>query len=52
MSERFIRTQMLLGEEAMEKLKRAKVAVCGIGGVGGYVCEGAGEERNREFHAR
>ena len=39
MSERFIRTQMLLGEEAMEKLKRAKVAVFGIGGVGGYVCE-------------
>ena len=30
---------MLLGEEAMEKLKRAKVAVFGIGGVGGYVCE-------------
>ena len=31
-----IRTQMLLGEEGMERLKRARVAVFGIGGVGGY----------------
>ena len=34
------RTQLLLGAEAMEKLKGARVAVFGIGGVGGYVCEG------------
>lgn len=33
------RTEMLLGSEAMEKLKHARVAVFGIGGVGGYVCE-------------
>lgn len=33
------RTELLLGKEAMEKLKNAKVAVFGIGGVGGYVCE-------------
>ena len=39
MSERFIRTQMLLGEKAMTKLKKARVAVFGVGGVGGYVCE-------------
>lgn len=39
MSEQFARTQLLLGEEAMERLKRARVAVFGIGGVGGYVCE-------------
>lgn len=37
--EQFVRTQMLLGAEGMEKLKRARVAVFGIGGVGGYVAE-------------
>lgn len=31
---------MLLGDEAMERLAAAKVAVFGIGGVGGYVAEG------------
>lgn len=35
----FIRTEMLLGTQAMEKLKKAHVAVFGIGGVGGYVVE-------------
>ena len=35
----FSRTQFLLGSEAMEKLKHAKVAVFGLGGVGGYVAE-------------
>lgn len=35
----FSRTELLLGKEAIEKLKNAKVAVFGIGGVGGYVCE-------------
>ena len=35
----FSRTELLLGKEAMEKLKNARVAVFGIGGVGGYVCE-------------
>lgn len=33
------RTVMLVGEEAVQKLNRAKVAVFGLGGVGGYVCE-------------
>lgn len=37
--EQFSRTELLLGEEAMEKLKRSRVAVFGIGGVGGYVVE-------------
>lgn len=36
---RFSREEMLLGAEAMEKLKNAHVAVFGIGGVGSYVCE-------------
>lgn len=35
----FSRTELLLGEEAMQRLAGAKVAVFGIGGVGGYVCE-------------
>lgn len=39
MSEQFARTQLLLGEEAMKRLERARVAVFGIGGVGGHVCE-------------
>lgn len=34
------RTELLIGKEAVEKLKRAKVAVYGIGGVGSYVVEG------------
>ena len=33
------RTQALLGEEAIEKLKNAKVLICGLGGVGGFTCE-------------
>ena len=39
MLNQFSRTELLLGEEAMEKLKTSRVAVFGIGGVGGYVCE-------------
>lgn len=39
MSERFSRTRMLLGADAMEQLKKAHVAVFGIGGVGGYTAE-------------
>lgn len=35
----FSRTELLLGAEAMEKLAHARVAVFGIGGVGGYVAE-------------
>jgi len=35
----FVRTAMLLGEEAMDRLACARVAVFGIGGVGGYVAE-------------
>ena len=35
----FIRTEILLGEEAMEKLKNSRVAVFGVGGVGGYAVE-------------
>lgn len=40
MSDNFARTEMLLGEAAMEKLARSKVAVFGIGGVGSFAAEG------------
>ena len=35
----FDRTRLLLGEAAMEKLKNSRVAVFGLGGVGGFVVE-------------
>lgn len=35
----FSRTELLLGKDSMEKLKNSRVAIFGIGGVGGYVCE-------------
>ena len=35
----FSRTELLLGKEAMNQLFNSKVAIFGIGGVGGYVCE-------------
>lgn len=39
MKEEFCRTSLLIGEEGLEKLNSAKVAVFGVGGVGGYVVE-------------
>ena len=39
MSEQFSRTELLLGKAAVEHLSQCRVAVFGIGGVGGYVCE-------------
>ena len=39
MKEQFARTQLLLGAEGLEKLAKARVAVFGVGGVGGYVVE-------------
>ena len=35
----FSRTELLLGKEAMDKLAASRVAVFGVGGVGGYVAE-------------
>ena len=39
MKEELIRTEMLLGRAAIERLQHSHVAVFGIGGVGGYVTE-------------
>ena len=40
MDDRFLREEMLLGEAAMERLRRAHVAVVGLGGVGSWCAEG------------
>ena len=40
MENQFSRTELLIGKVGVEKLKNAKVAVFGIGGVGSYVVEG------------
>lgn len=39
MKEQFERTNLLLGEEAIDRLQNARVIVFGVGGVGGHVCE-------------
>ena len=39
MADQFNRTELLLGKENMEKLKKAHVLIFGVGGVGGYVVE-------------
>ena len=39
MQEEFSRTQMLLGENALKKLAGSKVAVFGVGGVGGFAAQ-------------
>lgn len=39
MNEQFSRTELLLGSQAMDRLAASRVAIFGIGGVGGFVCE-------------
>lgn len=39
MEDMFSRTRLLVGDEAVNKLRKSKVAVFGLGGVGGYVAE-------------
>lgn len=39
MNNQFSRTEMLIGEKGIEKLKKSKVAIFGIGGVGSYTLE-------------
>ncbi|MBQ1566377.1 MAG: tRNA threonylcarbamoyladenosine dehydratase [Erysipelotrichaceae bacterium] len=38
--EEFIRTELIIGKEALVKMAKARVAVFGVGGVGGYAVEG------------
>ena len=35
----FSRLELLIGEDNIERLRKARVAIFGVGGVGGYVCE-------------
>lgn len=49
MLDQFSRTQLLLGREGIEKLAASRVAVFGIGGVGGYVCEALVRSGVRSF---
>ena len=37
--EQYSRTRLLLGQAGLDKLRQARVAVFGVGGVGGYVVE-------------
>ena len=46
----FSRTELLLGEDAMKKLENARVAVFGIGGVGGYAAEALVRSGIGEIH--
>lgn len=39
MNEQFTRTELIYGRDGIEKLSRSRVAVFGIGGVGGHACE-------------
>ena len=39
MPDQFSRTELIIGSEGLNKLKDARVAVFGIGGVGGYAVE-------------
>lgn len=50
MEERFSRTEMLIGEEAMKLLKNSKVIVFGVGGVGGYTVEALARSGVGEIH--
>lgn len=47
----FSRTELLIGKTGVETLKKAKVAVFGIGGVGSYVVEALCRAGVREFRA-
>lgn len=50
MNEQHIRTQMMLGDEGTNRLFKAKVAVFGVGGVGGYAVEALARAGVGEIH--
>ena len=49
MREKDTRTAMLLGEDGLRKIRSAKVAIFGVGGVGGYVTEALARAGAREL---
>ena len=52
MLNQFSRTELLFGHEAMEKLYKSRVAVFGIGGVGGYTVEALARVMRTELRKR
>ena len=50
MLNQFSRTELLIGKEGIDKLKDAKVAIFGIGGVGSFVVEGLVRAGVRKFY--
>ncbi len=46
MLNQFSRTQLLIGDEGIQKLQNSRVAVFGIGGVGGYTVEAFSKKRS------
>ena len=50
MLNQFSRTELLIGEEGLNKLQNAKVAIFGIGGVGSFVAEGLIRCRSWKFY--
>ena len=50
MKEEFSRTGLLLGEQALERLQKARVALFGLGGVGGYTLEALARSGIGELH--
>ena len=52
MQDQYSRTQMLLGAEAMTKLHNSRVAVFGVGGVGGYTVEALARSGGPRPHRR
>lgn len=51
MTNQFIRTEMLIGGKAVEKLAKSNIALFGVGGVGGFVAEAARQSRYRTYYA-
>ncbi len=50
MPNQFERTELLIGKENVEKLKKATVAVFGVGGVGSYALEALSRAGIRKFY--
>ena len=50
MLNQFTRKELLIGKEGIEKLKKSRVAIFGLGGVGSYVVEGLARSGVRKFY--
>ena len=50
MCNQFSRTELLIGAKGLNKIKNAKIAIFGLGGVGSYVVEALARCRNRKIY--